>query len=177
MIMKIIQLNKEDKELAPRIATFYSFFTEVRGYLLKMIVDIDDEMLDFTPDERTVETIGTLLLHIAGVEWSWIIADIEGKEIPFEKWKHAYALSKDVDIPQLVGKGIQFYKDKLDNVRKEVFDKLKDFTDDDLERIVEIEGKKFSIEWILYHVLEHEAMHLGQISLLKRMYKLLDKEQ
>ena len=173
--MNTIQLDKEEQELAPRVATFYSFLTEVRKYLHKMIADVDNEMVDYTPNERTIETIGTLLLHIAGVEWSWIIADIEGKEVPYEEWKHAYALSKDVDIPQLIGKGIQFYRDKLDRVRNEVFEKLKEFTDADLDRIVEIEGKKFSIEWILYHVLEHEAMHLGQISLLKRMYKLVGK--
>ena len=172
--MKAIQLKK-DHELSPQVSQFYSYMVEVRQYLLKMINDVDDVMLDYTPDERTVETIGTLLLHIAGVEWSWIVADIEGKEIPYEKWKHAYALSEDVNIPQLVGKGVEFYLNRLKEVRNEVYEKLKEFTDDDLNRIVEIEGKKFSIEWILYHVIEHEAMHLGQISLLKRLYKLNNK--
>jgi uncharacterized damage-inducible protein DinB len=172
--MKLIQLTKDNK-LNPRVAQFYSYMFEVRGYLLKMIKDVDDILIDYTPDERTVETIGTLLMHIAGVEWSWIIADIEGKEIPFEKWKYAYPLSKDVDIPQLVGKGLKFYLDILEEVRNEVYEKLKKFKDDDLDRIVEIEGKKFSIEWILYHVIEHEAAHIGQISLLKRLYKIKNK--
>ncbi|MFW9922407.1 MAG: DinB family protein [Candidatus Thorarchaeota archaeon] len=172
--MKLIQLTK-DNELTPRVAEFFSFMNEARQYLLKMISDVDNIMLDFTPNERTVETIGTLLLHIAGVEWSWIIADIEGKVIPFEKWKYAYALSNDVNLPQLIGKGIKYYLEILAQVREEVYVKLKEFTDDDLDRIVKIEGKKFTIEWILYHVIEHEAVHIGQISLLKRLYKIENK--
>ena len=172
--MKLYQLEK-DQKYTPRVAQFYSYMVEVRKNLLRMINDVDDLLIDFTPDEQSIETIGTLLLHIAGVEWSWIIADIEGKEIPYEKWKHAYALSKDVNIPQLVGKGTNFYLEILEEVRNEVYEKLKKFSDDDLNRIVEIEGNKFSIEWILYHVIEHEAMHLGQISLLKRLYKIENK--
>ena len=172
--MKLIQLET-DQKLTPRVAQFYSYMVEVRKNLLRMINDIDDLMVDYTPDERTVETIGTLLYHIAGVEWSWIVADIEGKEIPFEKWKYAYPLSEDVNITQPVGKGVKFYLDLLEEVRNEVYEKLKEFSDDDLGRIVKIGGNRFSIEWILYHVIEHEAMHLGQISLLKRLYKMKNK--
>jgi len=168
------QLTKDGK-LTPRIAFLYSQMEEVRNNLLKMIKDIDDSVLDYTPDERTIETIGTLLLHIAGVEWSWIIGDLDKRELSFEKWKYGFPLRKGVNLQQLVGKSIDYYLKKLEEVRKEVYDKLLELTDEDLDTIVEPEGYKFTIEWILYHVIEHEAMHLGQISLLKRLYTIKGK--
>jgi uncharacterized damage-inducible protein DinB len=50
--------------------------TEIRERLLNIIEDLDEEALDYTPSERKVETIGTLLLHIAAVELGWILEDI-----------------------------------------------------------------------------------------------------
>ena len=175
--MSVNETNQlaKDSKLTPRVALLYSQLVEVRKNLLKMIKDIDDSVLDYTPDEREIETIGTLLLHIAAVEWSWIIGDLEKRELSFEKWKQAFPLRKGIDLAQQVGKGIEYYLEKLKEVRLEVYEKLKGFTDKDLDTVVKVEKRKFTIEWILYHVIEHEAEHLGQISLLKRLFKIKNK--
>jgi uncharacterized damage-inducible protein DinB len=44
--------------------------------------------------------------------------------------------------------------------------------DHDLDKVVGTGDDKFSIEWILFHIVEHEAMHIGQINLLARLVKL-----
>ena len=144
---------------------------EVRERLLSIIDVLAEETLDFTPDERNFETIGTLLFHIAAIEWSWVFEDIDGLEMDYENFKHAFALRPDVDIPQLKGKNKQFYLNQMKEVREEVFQRLTKFSDEDLDNIVETKAYKFSIEWILFHILEHETMHIGQILLLKRLYK------
>jgi uncharacterized damage-inducible protein DinB len=161
----------KDRDLSPRVALWFSMMREVRKRLLRKLESLSDEEIDYTPDEQKIETIGTLLLHIAGVEWGWIFGDIDGKEVEFEKWKHAFALSPDVDVPQLKGQGKEFYLNRLSEVREEVHQRLKRLKDDDLDRLVTSEGKKYSIEGILFHLLEHEAIHVGQISVLSRMYR------
>lgn len=157
-------------DLTPRVSYWYSMLQEVRERLLNIIDDLNDEMLDFTPNEKNFETIGTLLLHIVAIEWSWVFEDIDGLEMDYEKFKHAFALRSDVDIPQLKGKNKQFYLNQLKEVREKVFHRLTKFSDEDLDEIVESNADKFSIEWILFHILEHETMHIGQILLLKRLY-------
>lgn len=161
----------KDRGLSPRVALWFSMMQDVRKWLLQMMESLSDEEIDYTPDEQKIETIGTLLLHIAGVEWGWIFGDIDGKEVEFEKWKHAFALSPDVDVPQLKGQGKEFYLNRLSEVREEVRERLKRLQDDDLDRLVTSEGKKYSIEWILWHLVEHEAVHVGQISVLSRMFR------
>ncbi|MCK5410098.1 MAG: DUF664 domain-containing protein [Candidatus Heimdallarchaeota archaeon] len=91
---------KNYEELTPRVSYYYSMLQEVRERLLSIIDNLDEEMLDFTPDERNFETIGTLLFHVAAIEWSWVFEDIDGLEIDYNKFKHAFALRSDVDIPQ-----------------------------------------------------------------------------
>ncbi|MFX1566066.1 MAG: DinB family protein [Promethearchaeota archaeon] len=162
---------EKDKELSPRVALWFSMMQEVRQRLLKKLEPLGDEEIDYTPDDQKIETIGTLLLHIAGVEWSWIFGDIDGKEVEYEKWKHAFALAPDMNIPQLRGQRKDFYLKRLSEVRKEVYQRLKQFQDDDLDKLVTSEGKKHSIEWILFHLVEHEAIHVGQVSVLSRLYR------
>lgn len=162
---------KNYEELTPKVSYWYSMLQEVRERLLNIIDYLNDEMLDFTPDERNFETIGTLLLHIAAIEWSWVFEDIDGLEMDYEKFKHAFALRSDVDIPQLKGKNKQFYLNQLKEVREKVFQRLTKFSDEDLDKIVESNADKFSIEWILFHIFEHETMHMGQILLLKRLHE------
>jgi uncharacterized damage-inducible protein DinB len=135
---------------------------------LEKITDITDEQLDYTPDEKKVETVGTLLHHIAAIEWSWIFEDIDGKEMDFEEWKYAFALRDGVKLPQQKGMGKEYYLEKLHYVRDQVYIRLMQLDDSDLSREVG-DKQKYTIEWILYHILEHETMHLGQISLLLRL--------
>ncbi len=161
----------KDRDLSPRVALWFSMMKEVRKRLLRKLDSLSDEEIDYTPDERRIETIGTLLLHIAAVEWGWIFGDIDGKETDFEKWKHAFALVPNVNLPQLKGQGKEFYLNRLSDVREEVHQRLKRLHDDDLDKLVTSEGEKFSIEWILFHLVEHEAIHVGQISVLSRMYR------
>jgi uncharacterized damage-inducible protein DinB len=132
------------KDLSPRVALWYSQMEEQRKRLLEIVAEIDAEILDDTPDERKIETIGTLLLHIAAVE-------------------------------QLKGKPKQFFLERLAEVRAEVYQRLRHLADHDLEKSVGTGDDKFSIEWIFFHILEHEAMHIGQINLLARLSKLAER--
>jgi len=140
-----------------------------RGRLLRVVEDLTDSEIDYSPDMKKIETIGTLLLHIAAVEWSWIFEDIDGEEMDYEKWKHAFALREE--ISQLTKQGLQFYIDRLIEVRSDVFARLRNLDDSKLHKLVDVGSAEVSIEWILFHLLEHEALHIGQISLLSRLAK------
>lgn len=157
-------------DLSPRIAFIFSMMARVRSRLLRVVEELTDEEIDYSPDMERIETIATLLLHIAAVEWSWIFEDIDGQEMDYEKWKHAFALREE-NLPQLTKQGLQFYIDRLMEVRIEVFARLRNLDDSNLHILVDVGRAEVSIEWILFHILEHEAMHIGQISILKRLAK------
>ena len=92
-------------QLTPKVGLYFSLMEELRKNLLEKIADLTDEQLDFSPDESVVETVGTLLHHISGIEWSWIFEDIDGKEMDFEEWKYAFPLRDGVKLPQQKGMG------------------------------------------------------------------------
>jgi uncharacterized damage-inducible protein DinB len=150
-------------------------FDHNRSRVLEILEDVTDEMLDFTPDSSSVESIASLLYHIAGVEWSWVFEDLDGREMDYEIWKYAFALRDFHDIEQLTGKPKQFYLDLILRTREEIMDRLKEFEDHDLTKEFTLSDNPditFTLEYVLFHLINHEALHLGQISLLKRLYRI-----
>jgi uncharacterized damage-inducible protein DinB len=73
-------------------------------------------------------------------------------------------------------RSLEYFIEKLDAVRDETRRILAGLTDDDLSRAIvplddanEANSPQYTIEWILYHLMEHEAHHKGQIAVMKRL--------
>lgn len=164
----VVVLDRNN-ELVPRVALFYSMLEKVRGNLLGKVETLSNGTIDYTPEPKMIESIGTLLLHIAAIEYSWIFEDIGGQEMEYEKWKYGFSVREGKD--QIEGKDVEFYLSRLKEVRQEVFEFLKTLSDRDLDSMVHVDSEKVSVEWILFHLIEHEAMHIGQISVLARLWK------
>jgi uncharacterized damage-inducible protein DinB len=154
---------------APKLSLFLSMLQETRLILLRDIEGITQEVLDYSSDDTKVETIGTLLIHIAAIEWSWIFEDIDGLEMSFEKWKYAFPLREGVDLSQLKNQPLDYYLSILEETRKEATERISKFNDEDLFNKIRSGDTEFTIEWILYHIIEHELTHIGQIRLLKKL--------
>ncbi len=156
---------------SPKVSSYLAMFENNRERLFHQLKDVTDQMLDYTPNDKTVETIGTLLLHIAATEKDWISVVIDNQEPDNGIWKYAIATRFD-DLKQLKEKGLQFYLDKLNETREKTVNRFRRFTDEELKEVVTYTSDTFTIEWILFHLINHEAMHLGQISLLNKVHKL-----
>jgi uncharacterized damage-inducible protein DinB len=162
---------------APRVGRYVAQINEVRDKLIAEVKDLDAARLDWHPDDAT-ESIGTLLLHIDSVEWSWIHEDILGmpdKDYPGD-WAEAMPIR--VGAPQVQGRPVEWYLQKLQATRERTLEVLRGFTEHDLSRLVgeadlgpdtEKRSYLFTIDWIIWHIIEHEAAHVGQIELLRRI--------
>ena len=172
----MLERSLRASDLNPILTKFLSMFEHNRSRLLEMLESVTNEMLDFSPDKETIETIGSLLYHIAGVDWSWVFEDLDGEEMDYETWKHAFALRKFHNISQIEGKDIQFYLNLIEKTRYDVMNRLEKFSDEDLTKEFSISDSpdvQFTLEYMLFHLINHEALHLGQIALLKRLYVTL----
>jgi uncharacterized damage-inducible protein DinB len=160
---------------SPQVGRYISQLNETREELLKPTANLTPEQLSWHPDEQT-ESIGTQLLHVAAIEWSWVFEEIlqrPGEE--YDGWDEALPIR--VGIPQVEGKPLPYFYDRLNRVRNDVLAALRELTDEDLSRVVsspqapgaEPPTEVFTIDWILFHLVHHEAHHAGQIELLARL--------
>jgi uncharacterized damage-inducible protein DinB len=160
---------------SPGIGRYVAQMTETRQELLRPTSNLTPEQLSWHPDEQT-ESIGTQLLHVAAIEWSWVFEEIfQRPDTDYDGWEEALPIR--LSIPQVEGKPLSYYLDRVIRVREEVLVALRGLTDDDLKRVVSTPQppgadppkELFTIDWILFHIVHHEAHHAGQIELLVRL--------
>lgn len=131
-------------------------------------------------------TIGMLLAHLALVEIFWIVIT------PTEHgWNEAAAATvkdligvEDDGIPlptdgthpdYLAGFTLARYDEMLSAARARIHEELRTWTDASLDESIVFQRRKgpgrVTRRWIIYHVLEHFAAHVGQIGLVKHLMR------
>lgn len=158
---------------------------------------IGEDTRDITPAELEwqsapgMNSIGMLIAHIAIVEVFWTkIGLVTGVSIDLKQVREEIApvlgigmdgdgmpLAKEAHPPQsLAGRDREFFEQLLRTARAFTYQHTKNLTDADLDRssiINRKDGSKgtYTVRWVLYHLLEHEAAHYGQISLIRHQYR------
>jgi uncharacterized damage-inducible protein DinB len=153
---------------SPGIGRYVAQLGETRREVLSQIGALTPNQLNWHPNEQT-ESIGTQILHIAAIEWSWVFEDIfQRPASDYDGWDEALPLR--LGLPQVRDRPLSYFTDRLNRVRRDVLDALRGLADDDLPRLIPGEGGHlFSIDWILFHLVHHEAHHAGQIELLVQL--------
>ncbi|GAQ19034.1 damage-inducible protein DinB [Oceanobacillus picturae] len=141
---------------------------DVRQTLITELNGISLRTLDAKIDER--QTIGSLLYHIALIEADWLYVEVLGTE-----WdQEIRSLFQEEDrfengsLTHIEGQTLDEHFDRLSKVR-EVF--LSHFRSMDLtvwRKPRVLEHYDVTPEWVVYHLIEHESHHRGQIFQLLR---------
>jgi uncharacterized damage-inducible protein DinB len=161
---------------ASRVGRFVAMLEDTRSRLLRDLESLDEVYLDrglpWDPN-----SISTLLYHIAAIELDWTFADIlETKEFPEETrdWFPVEVRDEDGRLTPF-SNSLQRHLDRLAWTRGHLLEVLRGFTDEDLDRTVTNadDGSKNGINWILHHLMQHEAEHRGQIAELRAALRSL----
>jgi uncharacterized damage-inducible protein DinB len=154
---------------------------EQRKLVLDAVKGMTPADLEWQPAPG-MNTIGMILAHIAVAENHMVAIGIEGhaasdtaREIGLTAEEEGMPLAPGAPpSPALVGKDLVFYEDVLNRARAYTHTVFKKLQDSDLERIIvrlrpDGTRREFDVGWMLYHLLEHEAGHRGQIQVLKHL--------
>ena len=110
---------------------------------------------------QSSNSIGNLLVHLTGNVTEWILGGVGGRSI--SRYRAAEFAQRD-------GAEAATLLDNLEAVLKEADSVLATLTEQDLERAVVIQERETTVLAAVYHVVEHFAMHTGQIIFLTKMY-------
>jgi uncharacterized damage-inducible protein DinB len=141
-------------------ATLTGFLDYQRGIVLRKVADLDEDGLrrPMTPSGLTL--LG-MLKHLAYVEGWWFRSVFAGEDVPFPwsdddpdaDWR-AEPDETPVEIEAL-------YRDECDRARAIVAEASLDDT------VVSPRGNTLSLRWILAHMIEETARHLGHADIIR----------
>ena len=131
----------------------FSHWEQVRADLMTIIDKFSEEELSFTPFNGSW-AVGQIMLHIADCEDNWLHGVVRHE---IEPWVF-YDLA---DYPNKAA-----IRDALVRARSRTIVFLDSLEESDLEVEYQIpDGNSCTLGWVIWHVLEHEIHHRGELSL------------
>jgi uncharacterized damage-inducible protein DinB len=141
-----------------KLSKNFSHWAQVRADLLSTLDEFEDQELNFAPYEGSW-SVGEIALHIANAEEGWFQYVLK-KEM--DEWPDEYSLE---DYPTLAA-----IKSLLSEVHSRTDKYLDSLEADAAKRVVETPwGTTITLGWVVWHVLEHEIHHRGELSLMLGM--------
>jgi uncharacterized damage-inducible protein DinB len=173
------------------LAPLEAFESAEAGLFVAQMDDLSRRMREDTRDLSAAElawqpapgmnTAGMLLAHIAIVEVFWISVLAEGAFL----CQQVLGIGGDDDgMPLaaggqppavLAGRGLEFFDDLLARARRNTVALVQPRPQEALVREIQHRRRDRTVtvtgRWILYHLLEHQAGHYGQILMLRHLYR------
>jgi len=156
---------KAKKGYSQNIGITVSMLEDLKRRVTNSVSNLSQEETDFLLDENA-NRVGALILHLAATEKYYQLYTFENRGFNSEEqktWGAAMDLG-DKGRADLQGKPISYYLEIWDEVRAETLRLLK--TQDDKWFASKVKGSNMNNHWAWYHVMEHQANHMGQIRLI-----------
>lgn len=137
-------------------------FGRCSAYALKKIADISQQQLDA---KLNGHSIGSLLYHIALIEADWLYEEVLGG-----KWNPKIRSlfpqedrNEDDTLSQIEGQTLDEHLHRLQCVRQELLFHFRLVDLKDWRTSRKLPHYDVTPEWGMYHLIEHESHHRGQI--------------
>lgn len=154
----------------PQIAALVAMMEHCRESVLDSVAGLSTAALEYQHDEKA-NPIGAMLAHMAAVEWFYQKASIEGTQASGADWAEwgAYLQLTPATWAAAKGQTLAQHMDRLANVRARTLAGL--LTKDDAwlagTFALPWTPQPANNYWALYHIIEDELNHRGQIRWLK----------
>ena len=154
----------------PQVGTMVTMLNNLSHRIAQAVKGLSQEAIDWQEDEQS-NSIGALIIHLAATEAYYQTFTFEGRKFNDEetlKWAKASSLG-DAGRKAFKGKSIDYYLNICREVRKKTLEKFK--TLDDVWLAKKIGKGAYNNHFCWFHVMEHQATHLGQIYMIKKKLK------
>ena len=168
--------DREDLRVAPLdgyaadVGRWLWALEDTRAETLRGLDGLAQAALDWTPPEGG-DSIGSLLYHIALIEMDWLYTEVlEDRELWPPELRALFPLdARDAagHLSAVAGEPLAAHLDRLARVRTHLLDAFRGMDAGEFRRARRLPRYDVTAEWVLHHLIQHEAEHRGHIGLLR----------
>lgn len=156
---------KPPKGYTNDIGNMIAMLDNLKQRVERHVVNLDQNGTDFLLDEKS-NSPGAIIYHLAATEAYYQVYTFEGRtfnKAEMAKWSTALDLGEKARS-EFKNKPIEYYIDIYDEVRSKTKELLKTKDDKWFKKKI----GNMSIHWAWFHVMEHQANHMGQLALITK---------
>lgn len=152
----------------PETQHYLERIEDLRGQVGALLASLPEpEMaaaLNWRPLEGSIDhatnSLAVLAVHVAGAEHFWIGEMIGG--LPNTRDRDAEFLTTAANASELIA--------RLDALGQETRAVLAGLTPANLDETRSVRGRTLSVRWMILHVIDHTALHLGHMQLTYQLW-------
>ncbi len=137
---------------------------QIRALLESLPANDLPEILNWRPiegkNDHATNSLGVLAVHTAGAEHFWIGEVIGG--MPPTRDRDEEFRAEVLDLREILK--------QLDVVAAETRNVMEWLMPANLDEIRHVRGRDVSVRWIILHIIEHSALHLGHMQLTYQLW-------
>ena len=155
----------------PEIARWLWVFADTRRRTLEVLDGFDERRIDEPGPGGN--SIGTILAHVAMIETDWLYVEILGEDFPTELLALLPPDVRDGEGHLLATPGLPLarYLEALSTVRSRLIERVGSLSPDDLNCVRSLPDYDVSPEWVLHHLVQHEAEHRAEIAVTRALFE------
>ena len=156
----------------PTVGRWLWLLEATRRETKEALIGLTPAALDWIPAPGTENSIGTLLYHIALIELDWLYTEVlENRPWP-DELKALFAVAvRDAQghLSPRQGVALAEHLHRLDRTRMYLLESFHDMSLEEFRRPRSFPEYRVTAEWVLHHLIQHEAEHRGHIQLLRSL--------
>lgn len=155
-------------DCVPEIGSVLWMMENTRHRTLVEIADLDLETIDYIGGFNQ-HSIGTLLYHIAAIELDWLFVEVLEADIPPEaaKWFPVDVRDNQSRLSVVQRETLAEHLQRLAYVRELLLKTYRTMTLAEYRRPRSFPKYDVTPEWVLHHLMQHEAGHREEICALR----------
>jgi uncharacterized damage-inducible protein DinB len=152
----------------PEIGRWLWALQDTRERTMSGLHGLTPTIIDWLPPNDE-SSIGTVLYHIALIESDWLYTEVLEQPIPPEVLALFPYDDRDEQghLTQVKGLSLEQHLGRLETVRALLLDVFQQMNLDEFRRVRSLAEYDVTPEWVLHHLMQHEAEHRSQIGALR----------
>lgn len=160
----------------PEVGRMLWSLEDTRRWMLEELKDLPEDCVD-KRGPVGVNTLGTVLYHVALIETSWLYDEALGVEVPEELARLFPLEHRDEGgvLSEMKGFELSSYVERLRIVREKLVEAYRGMSVEEFRQTKSYPQYDVSPEWVLHHLIQHEGEHLGQIQVIVESLREADR--
>jgi uncharacterized damage-inducible protein DinB len=156
----------------PEIGRWLWALEDGRQSTMRELEDVTPAMIDWQPPDNE-SSIGTILYHMADIEADWLYVEVLEQSLPPDVAALFPSATRDGQghLTQVRGLSLEEHLRRLETVRGLLLAAFQNMELSEYRRVRSLEHYDVTPEWVLHHLMQHEAEHRSQIGALRARAK------
>lgn len=152
----------------PEIGRWLWALQDTRQRTMSELERLPPAIIDWLP-KNNESSIGTVLYHIALIEADWLYTEVLEQPFPSEVLPLFPYPDQDAQgrLTQVTGVGLEEHLERLKTARGLLLDVFQQMNLNEFRRVRSLEKYDVTPEWVLHHLMQHEAEHRSQFVALR----------